>query len=230
MYCMRCGAKLADTEKKCPLCGTVAFHPDIVQPEVSPLFPQEHYPEPHVSPKGVMVIVSTLFLIPFLITLLVDLHLNESVTWSGFSMGGLLTAYVIFALPWWFRKPNPAIFVPVGSLAIGLYLLYIDLYTQGGWFLSFAFPVAGFLGVLATTVTILLRYLRRGKLYVYGGAMMALGGFMPLTEFLLGITFSVPYVGWSIYPFVTLLLLGALVIFLAVNRHFRESLKKKIFI
>ena len=28
MYCIKCGVKLADTEKKCPLCGTVVYHPE----------------------------------------------------------------------------------------------------------------------------------------------------------------------------------------------------------
>ena len=29
MYCVKCGVELADSEKKCPLCGTPVFHPDI---------------------------------------------------------------------------------------------------------------------------------------------------------------------------------------------------------
>ena len=230
MYCMRCGAKLADTEKKCPLCGTAAFHPDIVRPDASPLYPQENFPEPPVNSKGALAIVSTLFLIPLLITLLTDLHLHEKVTWSGYVMGGLLLGYLVFVLPWWFRRPNPVIFVPVDFIAAGLYLLYIDLILKGGWFLSFAFPVTGFLGILSTTVAALLKYLHRGRLYVYGGTLMALGGFMPLLEFLMKITFDLKFSGWSIYPFISLLLLGGLLIFLAVNRHFRESVKKKIFI
>ena len=37
MYCIQCGVKLADTEKQCPLCGTVVFHPDLPRPEAEPL-------------------------------------------------------------------------------------------------------------------------------------------------------------------------------------------------
>ena len=33
MYCINCGVKLADSEKRCPLCGTVPYHPDIVRQE-----------------------------------------------------------------------------------------------------------------------------------------------------------------------------------------------------
>lgn len=230
MYCVRCGAKLADTEKKCPLCGTVAFHPDITRPDIPPLYPQEHYPVEPVSSKGAVAIITTLFLIPFFITLLLDLNLNKAVTWSGYVMGGLVVTYAAGVLPWWFRKPNPVIFIPVGFIVLGLYLLYINLYTGGHWFLSFAFPVTGFAGLTVITVVTLLRYIRGGRFYIYGGALMALGAFMPLMEFLMGITFHPRFSGWSIYPMVCLLLLGGLLIFLAINRHYREAVKKKLFI
>ena len=29
MYCIKCGVELADSEKRCPLCGTPVFHPDL---------------------------------------------------------------------------------------------------------------------------------------------------------------------------------------------------------
>ena len=41
MYCANCGVKLADTENRCPLCGTEAYHPDIERPEVDPLYPKD---------------------------------------------------------------------------------------------------------------------------------------------------------------------------------------------
>ena len=41
MYCVRCGVKLADTEEKCPLCGTTVYHPDIRREEVFPLEKQQ---------------------------------------------------------------------------------------------------------------------------------------------------------------------------------------------
>ena len=230
MYCMRCGVKLADTEKTCPLCGTVCYHPDIPRPQTNPLYPQNRQPQIQVSPSGVMSALTILFLIPVLITLLCDLRINGTVTWSGYAAGAIALAYEIFLLPGWFRKPNPVIFVPCGFAAVGLYLLYIDLHTGGGWFLSFAFPLVGGLGILFTVLITLLRYVRRGKLFIFGGCAMALGAFMPLIEFLAVITFRRPVVIWSVYPFVALVLLGGYLIFLGICRPARESLERKFFI
>ena len=49
MYCIKCGVRLADTEKECPLCGTVPFHPEITREEAAPLYPRDRYPERRVG-------------------------------------------------------------------------------------------------------------------------------------------------------------------------------------
>lgn len=230
MYCVNCGVKLADTETVCPLCGVTAYHPDILREKAEPLYPQQRYPE-QVSTLGALIIVTAAFLLPILITLLCDLQISGNVTWSGYVVGALLTAYVVLVLPSWFRRPNPVIFVPCGFAAVGLYVLYIDLATAGGWFLSFAFPVVGFIGLVTTAVVALFRYVRRGKLYIIGGAAVALGLFMPLMEFLLCITFEhLRFAAWSFYPLTALVLLGGTLIFLAISRPARESMERKFFI
>lgn len=231
MYCVKCGVKLADTEKQCPLCGTVAFHPDIVREEVASLYPPVRNPNPQVSHWGALVIVSTAFLLPILITLLCDLQISGGVTWSGYVSGAMLVGYVIGVLPFWFRKPNPVIFVPCGFAAVGLYVLYIDLVTGGGWFLPFAFPVIGYVTLVVTAVIALVRYVKRGYLYIFGGALIAMGGLMPLMEFLINFTFRTKdFLMWSFYPLIVLALLGGMLIFLAICHPARESMERKFFI
>ena len=83
MYCANCGVKLADTEKKCPLCGTEAYHPDIIRPEVNPLYPQDFIPKREISKTTIHIILLTLFITPILVTLYCDLYINKGVTWSA---------------------------------------------------------------------------------------------------------------------------------------------------
>lgn len=231
MYCIHCGVKLADTEKCCPLCGTEVFHPEFIRENVSPLYPEDREPAPQVNSRAAQIVWTTMTLIALLTTLLIDLQINDRITWSGFVAGALLMCYVWLILPFWFRKPNPVIFVPCGFTATGLYLLYINLATGGSWFLSFAFPVTGYTGLVITAVVVLLRYLPRAGLYIIGGAGIALGIFMPLMEFLICITFVRPrFVGWSLYPFVALVLLGGMLIFLAIYRPARETMERKLFV
>jgi hypothetical protein len=176
-------------------------------------------------------IITTAYLLAISVSLVCDLQIGGGVTWAGYVIGGLLLSYVVIILPLWFRKPNPVIFVPCDFAAVGLYLLYINLATGGRWFLSFAFPITGFIGLLITAVIVLRRYISRGRLYVFGGAIMALAAFMPVLELLLTITFpTVEFIGWYLYPLIALGLLGGLLLFLAICRPARHSMARKFFI
>lgn len=230
MYCVNCGVKLADSEEKCPLCGVAAYHPQIPREPGRPLYPRNSEPATTVQPHAAQAGILLLFLLPMVLTLIIDLRFNRSVTWSGYVAGGLLLGYITLALPGWFRRPNPVIFVPCDFAAAALYLLYICLTTGGKWFLPFALPVTGGFCLIVTTVVTLTRYLRRGKLYIFGGAAIALGALMLLMEFLMVLTFSVPFLCWSVYPMVALLFFGGWLIFLAINGSARETVERKLFI
>ena len=231
MYCINCGVKLADGEKRCPLCGTVPFHPDIPKAEGTPLYPEDRYPNTKVEKKAALGVVTILLLVPILVTLICDLSLHQKVTWSGYAVGGVVLLYVVAVLPQWFAHPNPVVFVPCSFLAAGLYVLYIDLNLHGSWFLSFAFPVVGFLGLLVTAVVVLARYTRGKLLYIYGGALIAFGAFLPLMEYLMTVTFRFPkFYGWSWYPLVALALMGGALIFLAICRPAKESVERRTFL
>ena len=231
MYCVKCGVALGDTEKQCPLCNTPVYHPELTREDVEPLYPHDSMPPKQPHPWGILLIVSLLFLLPMSICLAADLNINGQMNWSGYVIGVLLMLYTIIVLPSWFRKPNPVIFTPVSFAAIALFLLYVCLANDGSWFLPFAFPVTGFLCLLVTAVVVLCRYIRKGLLYVFGGASLAMGGFMVLLEYLLHITFGLPGIGtWSFYPLSVFALLGIGLILIAIVPSFRESLTKKFFV
>lgn len=231
MYCVNCGVKLEDTEKDCPLCGTRAYHPDMERQETAPLYPQRQYPDPQIPSKTAPIIWTTLFLLPMFITLLCDMQINHTITWSGYVVGALIVGYAVLVFPFWFRKPNAALLVPFSFFVIALYVMYINHSVEGNWYLSFAFPVIFFLGALITSVVVLLRYFWNRRLYVVGGSGIALGIFMPVMEYLICITFQgTKFIGWSFYPLTVFLLLGGMLAFLAVFRPAREMMNRKFFI
>lgn len=231
MYCVNCGVKLADSEAVCPLCNTKVYHPDIKREKVEGPYPQKRYPKPvNVGFLG-QIVMTCIMLITTAVVLLCDMEIYKEITWSGFVVGAMITGYVIFILPFWFKNPNPVIFVPCAFAISALYLLYIDLATNGGWFVSFAFPTVGGIAIIVTAVIALLKYVKRGALYIYGGAFVALGAFMMLIELFANITFEVTmFAWWSLYPMTALALIGLFLIFLAVCRPAREMMERKFFI
>ena len=229
MYCVNCGVHLADTQDRCPLCNTACCHPDFPRPQITPLYPAGQ-PQPQINPAGAMGAVTLLYCIPILIILLCDLRINRAVTWSGYAIGSLLLVYEFFLLPGWFRRPNPVIFVPCAFAAAAIFLMYISAATGSHWFFPFALPLVAGLCLIATALVTLLRYLHHGKLFIFGGATVAMGLYAPLVELLVIRSFHRPVTGWSVYPFVALVVLGVFLIFLGICPSARYTMERKFFI
>jgi len=121
------------------------------------------------------------------------------------------------------------IFVPSAFVTLLLYLLHINAATDGNWFLSFAFPVAGILGLIISADVALFRYLKKGKLYILGGTFIAIGSYIMLFEFFLNITFDLPYLWWAIYPLTVFTSLGIILIYLGISKSAREIMERKLF-
>ena len=226
MYCVKCGVELADSERKCPLCKTPVYYPGLSEK------PERNYPEfikskDEMKPKGVYFIISIIFLIAALIPTVCDISLNLRIEWSGIIIGGVLLCYTVLVLPRWFKKPSPAIFVPADFLAAATYLFYLNIKLGGEWFWSFALPVLLAAALIFSALFVLLYYIKRGHLYIFGGFSIALGIYNLFIEYMLHKNFSISHgFFWSVYPFITLFLLGGALIVVAIVRPFRESLRK----
>ncbi len=231
MFCIKCGAELSDGEKCCPLCKTKVCHPDFPPAADPSTYPENNIPKEEFNRSGILFIITMLFAIPFAVTPICDISISGEITWSGYVAFAVLLVYIIMILPAWFRHSHPIIFTPIDFACVGLYVLYVDLTLDGGWFLSFAFPVILMISLLACAVTILCVTLRRGYLYIFGGASIAAGIIMIFIEFFINITFKLrDYFIWSFYPTVVFTLLGIMLLTIAICRPLRESLHKKFFI
>lgn len=231
MYCINCGVKLEDTESRCPLCGVTVYHPELTRQTAEPLYPRHRYPAPEAASKAAHIVVSTLMAIALLTTVFIDLQINGTVSWGGIAAGGIVVAYVVLVMPFWFRRVQPLAYVPCVFSAIALYLWYICHVTGGSWFLGLGLPVTVYLGILLTVQVYLLRRYRNRILTILGCGLIAMGVLMVLVEYWIHTTFAeVRFVAWSVYPLISLSGLGAMLLFLAVNRKARERMERKFFI
>lgn len=230
MYCIKCGVELGDSEKSCPLCGTPVFHPDIKREEGERLYPEYIQTDKKYNRRAMLIILTAVFALTAMIPTLLDIRLCGGISWSGYVIGGLGIFYVSLVLPYWFKRPNPVIFIPSTFAAVELFLLYTSLHTGGGWFLSFGFPVTGILGIIITTVAAMVKYIKKGHFFIFGGMIIALGGYIVLIELFIHVTFGVRFIFWSLYPLICLVTVGALLIVIGSCRPMREALGRKFFI
>ena len=231
MYCIKCGVKLADSEKKCPLCGTVPYHPEIAPNSGKPTYKAGIKPKQAMNKYAVMVLISVFYAIAMILLVLCDVMVTKSISWSFYAAGGLLLSYIFLILPLWFKKPNPVVFVPVDFFTAALYLFGVNHFTEGNWFLSFAFPVTGIACLMVTAVVALCYYVKKGYYFIFGGFVIGCGVFTALIELFVWLTFDISkYYFWSIYPLVACVLLGMAFIVIGICPAFRDRVQKKFFI
>ena len=230
MYCIKCGAKLSDGQTVCPICETKVYHPDINITEVN-TYPKIPFKSEEFNRKGLMFVITMIFLVPLILPILLELDWRANISWSGYASGGTLIFYTAFVMPQWFKRPNPVIFTPITfALTIGL-LLFICYETDGNWFMSFAFPVVGALGIIVTAAVAILHYVKQGCLYTIGGMLIALGLWTVLLEYDIRTTFGVrtPFY-WSVAPLTVFSVIGIMLIAIATFKPLKESLHRVFFI
>ncbi|MCR5088050.1 MAG: zinc ribbon domain-containing protein [Oscillospiraceae bacterium] len=229
MYCVKCGVRLQDGVKSCPLCGTPVWDPSPDGRE--PHYPSDYYPK-HYSesllPLAVILTAFTFVLIAA--TLIVCFNLYHSLSWGGYVVFGALLVYIVFVLPLWFRCANPLVFIPVCHAAAAGYVLYICLKTGGHWFLSFAMPMVLLSLFLTMALYCLLRYVKHGRYFIIGGFVIVLGGVTLLIEFFEHIAFGLAMFRWSPFSAGCCVLIGILILLVGTIRPLREEFDKRFFL
>ena len=229
MYCVKCGVKLAEGVKRCPLCDTPVWDPE-ESPAADPTF-SDRYPLPPKSRRYPILAFLTALLIAVSLSALIYCLTNlRQVGWSGYVMLGCATVYLAAIFPFWFERREPLIFVPLGFLWAGGYLLYICLYTGGHWFLPFAFPVTLLLALLVTASVALFRFGKRRRLLKTGSLLVVIGCSNMLVEFFACLTFGAKMFTWSLYPVCAFSLVGLFLILCGLIPPWREYVERKLFL
>jgi hypothetical protein len=230
MYCVKCGVELADSERSCPLCGTAVYHPDIIREEGDLPYPP-YKPTPRRLRRRVFLFVLAIVFVAVIIQLVIcNIAITGRLTWAHYASGAIALAYLVVFLPMWFLKPNPVIFVPTGFAAIALFLFQCNYLSNGAWFWRFALPLLLGMAIIASALAALLRYVKRGYFFIFGGAVIALGLYVLAVEFLLYVNFLPSFYFWSVYPLISCFLCGMGLIVIGIVPAFREAFQKRFFI
>ncbi|MBE6673896.1 MAG: zinc ribbon domain-containing protein [Ruminococcaceae bacterium] len=232
MFCINCGIELSDGQKICPICQTRVYHPDLKKSEALPTYPRKAFKSEEINIRGLLFVITLLHLIPIIFAIILDYNLNNAFDWTGYVVGAVLLIYVCAVLPMWFKRANPVIFTPCAFFVAIVYLWYINFSVEGDWFWSFAFPVSLGAAVITTALVTLLRYVKKHRLYIVGGAFILTGVLIVFIEFFLHLTFDFKHDGfiWSLYPLVFLAVIGIGLIVIEIVKPFKESLRKIFFL
>jgi len=227
MYCVKCGVRLQDGTDRCPLCGTPVWNPDSIKkinkyPERLP----QNYRE---SSMPFALVTTVLCIIAILVLLAVCLNLYGQLAWGGYAIFGILLFYVLFILPMWFLQPLAEVMIPVDHIAIGLYLLFVNIKTGGHWFLSFAFPIVMISCVLLTIAAVFIKHIKKGRLFAFGGLFILMGCLTMLVELFQHITFKTQMFRWSLYSLAGFAVVGIFLIIVGLIPSLKNEMERRFF-
>lgn len=238
-FCVNCGVRLGDSERKCPLCGVQVINP--VRP-VDPDAPRP-YPEPQAeSPlserfdrRTIASIITSSLALPALLAAAVDLIYGGSLSWSLYVIGGVVMLWVFSALPLLHTRSEArnrsllSLLVP-DSVALLTYLWVIErIAAPDKWFIRLALPIAGTVCLLLILNAFLIeRRLLHGLTALVGllvSSSILVVVIETATEFNLDKHVGVT---WSLFVVIPCLIFSITLLILGRNRRFREDVARRL--
>ena len=83
--------------------------------------------------------------------------------------------------------------------------------------------------ILSEAMICLLKYVRRGRLFIFGGFFILFGGFFAAAEFFEHLTFGTEMFRWSLYPLTVFAAAGLFLLTAGMIRPMRNALERRFF-
>ena len=232
-YCVNCGVKLADSEKKCPLCNTVVINPNENgehKKESVYSHKYEEYAGRKINLKYLTQIILVIIGIGVLVQTLCDFLISFGISWSLYAIGafGLL---ICLALPVLTKLKSPYIATMIDVVALALYIYMIALMTDGElWYYEFYLPLHLLTGIYVFCMVIFLRKKRRNYFRAGGVSLLFVCLLLILIELLLDI-FIVGkiYLIWSLCCAPLFLAIATLLLVIAAKPKLREEMSRRLY-
>ncbi len=232
-YCVNCGVELAEYIKKCPLCSTEVINPNQPYDFASELPYPEHISthKQKLSPRLILGIIAIVFSLPITLCLLADMSSDGVFGWSGYVISPLFAIYTIIASALMVHRESALMGLLFDHMSLLLLMVYIDVQTQGGWFVSFALPLLCTSAISSMLMVILIKTLRKRLLTVVAIGAFITGVICIITDLLIKYNFyNNVDIEWSLYPFISFIIIGSFLLFIDNNKFIKRRLEKKFFI
>ena len=89
-YCVNCGVKLKNSEKKCPLCNTKVINPNKMDAEYEPVYSSKVENFKKINYKYLSKIIILILMITSFLILLLDYVSSGTITWSLYVVASIL--------------------------------------------------------------------------------------------------------------------------------------------
>ena len=231
-YCVHCGVKLGEGEKRCPLCMTPVFDPSEPQkPKAARAYPVRTAEQELKRNKQFLLNLAGLMLAaPALLCLIIDLLLTGGITWSGYASSALILLFMAVSVPLLVDKYQVYVTVGTSFLCLNGYLFLVEKLSDSGiWFFPIALPAISLFALMLTGIILLYRRQRLNKLTLIAASFAAVAIECFAIEWLIASAkgMSGIYI-WSPFVFAPCIFISLALFFINYNRAVREEVRRRV--
>ena len=228
MYCYKCGVKLSDAERKCPLCKTKMPYHNLGNDKLAYSDKIDDINK-HINFRYLSRLILVILCFLGIITFLCNYFINGKITWSIYVLSSIV--YLASQVSFLYFKNK---FVAAIINLLGLeYLLFTIAYMTNGfnWYLYLVMPNIFIIWLLIVLCIFFFRKKKRRLTRGTAVILLLLSIILVVTEILIDLyKFKVINLQWSLYASLPILIVSLIVFVISFNRRLIEEVKKRIFI
>lgn len=231
-YCVHCGVRLGEGEKRCPLCGTAVLDPaEPARPNAEKAYPVRSPEQELKRNKQVLVVMAAVItLAPAFLCLLIDWLDGGGIQWSFYAASALCLLFISVDVPLMVYRHAWLYSIGAAFVCLNAFLFMVDLLdSKNDWFFPIALPSISLFAALLLLIILLCRNGRLNKLTVLASALAAAAAECLFVELMVllseggGIVFV-----WSPIVMAPCLFLSLALFYINHNRALREEVRRRV--
>ncbi len=227
-YCVNCGVKLKNSEKKCPLCNTKVINPNKINVEYEPVYSNNVESFKKINYKYLSKIVIFILMITSFLILLLDYASSRTITWSLYVVASILYlgTHLSFAV-----IKNIYISLIVHLVSTELFMLFIAYMTHGmHWYLYLVLPFIFIVWIYITLVTYLIKRKKGEFLKKLSLGLLFSGLTIIAVEACIDLfRFNFINYNWSFYAALPITIISTLTFILSYSKRIVDEIRQRMF-
>jgi len=228
-YCVNCGVKLKNSEKKCPLCNTPVINPNKKNSDYEPAYSNKIEDFKKINYKYLSKLVILLLMFTSFIIVLVDLIFSRDITWSLYVVSSILYlgSYLSFMV-----YKNIYISLIINLLSTELFILLIAYLNNGmHWYLYLVLPFIIIIWLYIMLVTYLIKRKKGNFLKRISLCLLFCGLTIIAVEVCIDLfRFNIINYNWSLYAALPITIISTLIFILSYSKRIVDEIKQRMFI
>lgn len=227
-YCVNCGVKLKNSEKKCPLCNTKVINPNKMNIEYEPVYSNKIENFKRINYKYLSKIVILILMITSFLILLLDYVSSGTITWSLYVVASILYlgTHLSFAV-----LKNIYISLIIHLVSTELFMLFIAYMTHGmHWYLYLILPFIFIVWIYIMLVTYLIKRKKGDFLKKLSLGLLFSGLTVIAVEACIDLfRFNFINYNWSFYAALPITIISTITFILSYNKRIVDEIRQRMF-